>query len=180
QARRARPGARRQERARAEARDAHRRLARHALDRTGGRSRRRGHGRARDLRELRRGAIEARTGAREDRRGDAQQALLRRTGPDRAAVDPRHGEDGRGRAGRRRRRGARVRAAPTRIVARLEEAATEAPAGRPTFKRILLKLSGEALMGEKEYGLDPARIEEIAAEITEIQQQGVEIALVVG
>jgi uridylate kinase len=60
------------------------------------------------------------------------------------------------------------------------EAARARSATGPAFGRILLKLSGEALMGEKEYGLDPARIEAIAGEITEVQQQGVEIAIVVG
>jgi uridylate kinase len=48
------------------------------------------------------------------------------------------------------------------------------------FKRILLKLSGEALMGEEAYGLDLHRIEEIADEIVDVQRQGIEIALVVG
>ena len=52
--------------------------------------------------------------------------------------------------------------------------------GRPAFKRVLLKLSGEALMGEKEYGVDLHEVERIAAEITELQEQGVEIAIVVG
>jgi uridylate kinase len=65
-------------------------------------------------------------------------------------------------------------------VARLEEAPTEAAAGRAVFRRILLKLSGEALMGEKQYGLDPDTIERLAGEITDVHQQGVEIAIVVG
>jgi uridylate kinase len=65
-------------------------------------------------------------------------------------------------------------------VASVEEARTSAPGGRAAFHRILLKLSGEALMGEKEYGLDPERIESVAAEIVDVQQQGVEIAIVVG
>jgi uridylate kinase len=51
---------------------------------------------------------------------------------------------------------------------------------RPPFDRVLLKLSGEALMGEQEYGLDLERIEQIADEIVYVQEQGVEIALVVG
>ncbi|HWH55148.1 MAG TPA: UMP kinase [Gaiellaceae bacterium] len=65
-------------------------------------------------------------------------------------------------------------------MASVEEARTSAPGGRAAFHRILLKLSGEALMGEKEYGLDPERIESVAAEIIDVQQQGVEIAIVVG
>jgi uridylate kinase len=52
--------------------------------------------------------------------------------------------------------------------------------GQAAFHRILLKLSGEALMGEREYGLDRDRIEAVAREIVEVQQRGVEIAVVVG
>jgi len=65
-------------------------------------------------------------------------------------------------------------------VATTEKDAVPAPAGKPVFRRILLKVSGESLMGEKEYGLDRERIEAIANEITELQQHGVEIAIVVG
>jgi uridylate kinase len=62
-----------------------------------------------------------------------------------------------------------------------EEAVSEpANAGRPVFHRVLLKLSGEALMGEKEYGLDRDRIDSIAGEIVDIQEQGVELAIVIG
>ena len=59
-----------------------------------------------------------------------------------------------------------------------EEAVSE-PA-HAVFGRVLLKLSGEALMGAKEYGLDRERIAVIAGEIVEVQQQGVELAVVVG
>ena len=62
----------------------------------------------------------------------------------------------------------------------VEEAPAEQPAGRPVFGRVLLKLSGEALMGTQEYGLDRDRIDAIAGEIVEVQQQGVELAIVVG
>ncbi|MBA3717144.1 MAG: UMP kinase [Actinobacteria bacterium] len=48
------------------------------------------------------------------------------------------------------------------------------------FRRVLLKLSGEALMGEREFGLDPERIESIAGEIVEVQESGLEIAIVTG
>jgi uridylate kinase len=51
---------------------------------------------------------------------------------------------------------------------------------RAVFRRVLLKLSGEALMGEKEYGLDRDRIDAVAGEIVDVQQQGVELAIVVG
>ncbi|HEV3479381.1 MAG TPA: UMP kinase [Gaiellaceae bacterium] len=52
--------------------------------------------------------------------------------------------------------------------------------GRPAFRRVLLKLSGEALMGEKEYGLDLKEVEQIANEVRELHDRGVEIAIVVG
>ncbi len=50
----------------------------------------------------------------------------------------------------------------------------------PIFKRVLLKLSGEALMGPLEYGTDPERVDAIAREVHALAQEGVEIALVVG
>src|SRR5579859_1468838 len=52
--------------------------------------------------------------------------------------------------------------------------------GEPRFKRILLKLSGEALMGTGAFGIDPATLEGIAAEIAEVRQLGVEVAAVIG
>jgi uridylate kinase len=48
------------------------------------------------------------------------------------------------------------------------------------YKRILLKLSGEALMGDQQYGIDPLRIKEYAQEIKQITQKGVEVAIVIG
>jgi len=51
---------------------------------------------------------------------------------------------------------------------------------RPAYKRILLKLSGEALMGEQTYGIDPAVATQIAKDIKEIQGMGVETAIVIG
>jgi uridylate kinase len=50
----------------------------------------------------------------------------------------------------------------------------------PAFSRILLKVSGEALMGDREYGMDLPTIDAIAAEIVDIQVSGVEVAIVVG
>ena len=50
----------------------------------------------------------------------------------------------------------------------------------PRYKRILLKLSGEALAADQGFGVDNHRIHEIAAELKEVQQLGVEIAIVVG
>jgi uridylate kinase len=51
---------------------------------------------------------------------------------------------------------------------------------RPGFRRVLLKLSGEALMGDREFGLDPECIDAIAAEIVEVHATGLEIAIVTG
>ena len=48
------------------------------------------------------------------------------------------------------------------------------------YKRILLKLSGEALMGEKQYGIDSKRLNEYAEEIKEVVDKGIEIAIVIG
>ncbi len=48
------------------------------------------------------------------------------------------------------------------------------------YKRILLKLSGEALMGDQNHGIDPIRMKEYAEEIKQIQQTGTEIAIVIG
>lgn len=48
------------------------------------------------------------------------------------------------------------------------------------YKRILLKLSGEALMGDRQYGIDPTRLAEYAEEIKRIHEQGVQIAIVIG
>ncbi|MCX2678756.1 UMP kinase [Galbibacter sp. EGI 63066] len=48
------------------------------------------------------------------------------------------------------------------------------------YKRILLKLSGEALMGEKQYGIDPKRLKEYAEEIGSVIEKGVEVAIVIG
>jgi uridylate kinase len=48
------------------------------------------------------------------------------------------------------------------------------------YKRILLKLSGEALMGNQQYGIDPDRLDQYAKEIKRIHEVGVEIAIVIG
>ena len=49
-----------------------------------------------------------------------------------------------------------------------------------SYKRILLKLSGEALLGERDYGIDPARISQYAKEIKSIIDYGLEVAVVIG
>ncbi|MEE9322101.1 MAG: UMP kinase [Granulosicoccus sp.] len=51
---------------------------------------------------------------------------------------------------------------------------------KPAFNRILLKISGEALMGDMDYGIDPAYIRRIAAEVKAVSDTGVEVAMVVG
>jgi uridylate kinase len=51
---------------------------------------------------------------------------------------------------------------------------------KPAYKRVLLKLSGEALMGDLEYGTDPVRVAAIAQEIAAVHHRGIEIAIVVG
>ncbi|MCL4154041.1 UNVERIFIED_CONTAM: hypothetical protein GTU68_032427, partial [Idotea baltica] len=48
------------------------------------------------------------------------------------------------------------------------------------YKRILLKLSGEALMGNRQYGIDPERLAEYARDIKTITDKGVEVAIVIG
>jgi uridylate kinase len=50
----------------------------------------------------------------------------------------------------------------------------------PVYRRVLLKLSGEALMGDLEYGTDPDRVHAIALQIAAVHRRGVEVAIVVG
>jgi uridylate kinase len=50
----------------------------------------------------------------------------------------------------------------------------------PAYKRVLLKLSGEALMGEQKFGIDPVVASQIASEVAEIQSIGVQTAVVIG
>ncbi len=54
------------------------------------------------------------------------------------------------------------------------------PLARPAYKRILLKISGEALMGPGQYGLHPPTVERIAKEVTGLHRLGVEICMVIG
>ncbi|MEM9401793.1 MAG: UMP kinase [Pseudomonadota bacterium] len=54
---------------------------------------------------------------------------------------------------------------------------TETPA---TYRRVLLKLSGEALMGDLDYGIQPVVIQRIAREIAEVRDRGIEVAIVIG
>jgi uridylate kinase len=52
--------------------------------------------------------------------------------------------------------------------------------GPPAFQRILIKLSGESLMGSLDYGTDPERLRAVAEQIKRVHDRGVEIAIVVG
>jgi uridylate kinase len=51
---------------------------------------------------------------------------------------------------------------------------------KPKYRRVLLKLSGEALMGEREFGLDSGTVDRIASEIKTVAELGVEVCIVVG
>ncbi len=51
---------------------------------------------------------------------------------------------------------------------------------KPLYKRVLIKISGEALMGDTQFGLHPPTVERIAAEIKKVHDTGVEICLVIG
>ncbi len=61
-----------------------------------------------------------------------------------------------------------------------EPGTAPAAAPEPVFRRVLLKLSGEALMGDLAYGTDPQCVQAIAAEIAAVHRRGVEVAIVVG
>jgi uridylate kinase len=52
--------------------------------------------------------------------------------------------------------------------------------GKPVFRRVLLKLSGESLMGSRDYGTDPERLQAVAEQIKAVHDRGVEIAIVPG
>ena len=51
---------------------------------------------------------------------------------------------------------------------------------KPHYKRVLLKLSGESLMGDKQYGIDDKILKMYAGEIKEVQEAGVEVGIVIG
>jgi uridylate kinase len=55
-----------------------------------------------------------------------------------------------------------------------------AGAGEPAYRRIVLKLSGEALAGSQGYGIDPAVLQRIGAEVRDVVDLGVEVAIVIG
>jgi uridylate kinase len=67
------------------------------------------------------------------------------------------------------------------VTARAEEATERVSAEAPArFHRVLLKLSGEALLGAREYGIDPRTVEAISREVVAVHEAGTELAIVVG
>jgi len=54
------------------------------------------------------------------------------------------------------------------------------PSSQPAFQRILLKLSGEALVGDLDYGINPAVVQKVAVELKEVKELGVEVGIVIG
>jgi uridylate kinase len=66
------------------------------------------------------------------------------------------------------------------VTVQSEESVAAPRESGSVFRRILIKLSGESLMGDREYGLDRTTIDAVAEELIEVQQTGVEMALVVG
>jgi uridylate kinase len=66
------------------------------------------------------------------------------------------------------------------VIGSEEEADPVTDTEAPVYSRVLLKLSGEALMGDLEYGTDPERVQAIACEVAAVHARGVEVAIVVG
>ena len=64
--------------------------------------------------------------------------------------------------------------------AEMERPMTDAATPQTTFRRVMLKISGEALMGDQGYGLHPPTVERIAAEVKSVHDMGVEICMVIG
>jgi uridylate kinase len=65
-------------------------------------------------------------------------------------------------------------------VAKPQDPDRPAEGPRPVYDRLLLKLSGEALMGDRSFGLDPPIVSRIASDVAEVHELGVDMALVVG
>ena len=66
------------------------------------------------------------------------------------------------------------------MSAEVESEVAASEEGAAAFQRVLLKLSGEALLGDQEYGIDRTRVEAIAREIRGVHELGVETAIVLG
>ena len=67
------------------------------------------------------------------------------------------------------------------MSARADDTVAPSPVGAASpFRRVLLKLSGESLMGDRDYGVDPKTVTAIAREVVEVRKAGTELAIVVG
>jgi uridylate kinase len=66
------------------------------------------------------------------------------------------------------------------VSSSLENAVEPVEVSTTPFHRVLLKLSGESLMGDREYGVDPRTVASIAREVVDVHRSGVELAVVVG
>jgi uridylate kinase len=66
------------------------------------------------------------------------------------------------------------------VSVRSDEQIAATRAGAPAFRRVLLKLSGEALMGDRDYGIDVGVARSLASEIASVRVEGVDVAIVVG
>ncbi len=62
----------------------------------------------------------------------------------------------------------------------MTEPAAQASLQTPLYRRVLLKLSGEALMGDQGFGLDPTTLSRIALQVKAAHDEGIEICLVIG
>src|SRR6267142_2373287 len=71
-------------------------------------------------------------------------------------------------------------ASPVSRWARGGSMTAAAGSGRPAYRRIVLKLSGEALAGNQSYGIDPLMLDRVASEVREVSELGVQIAIVIG
>ena len=77
------------------------------------------------------------------------------------------------------RKRARVKSKELRVK-RKESKRVQTPDSKLKYKRVLLKLSGEVLMGDRGYGIDPATVEYMAVEVEKIVKMGVQVAIVIG
>ena len=114
----------------------------------------------------------------EDRRGQAQEVARRRRAAQPAPRQRRQARRQDDRADPRRPLGQDRRERRHPALHPLRRRRVMRP--RPVFQRVLLKLSGEALMGALDYGTDPERVAAVASQIKHVHDRGVEVAIVVG
>ena len=127
------------------------------------------------------GGRQARERAPADRRGQAQEVARRGRAAQPAHVNARQVRGQDDRAAARRPLGQDGRERRHQALRALRGGRVSDPA-RPgaAFRRILIKLSGESLMGSLDYGTDPARLGAVAEQIKVVHERGVEIAIVLG